>query len=123
MVDREKVIKGLEICSEHGSWHGLDCEHNEAYKDCPYRGCETGCVVTIAKDAIALLKEQQEQIEQMNFIYGFVYGGQVKEIKKLVRCNECKHRDPEDHKCDCGHDIQWQLPRADDWFCADGQQK
>lgn len=58
-IDREKVIKGLEICSEHGSWHGLDCEHNEAYKDCPYRGCETGCIVTIAKDAIALLKEQK----------------------------------------------------------------
>ena len=61
MIDRENVIKGLEICSEHGSWHGLDCEHNGAYKDCPYRGCETGCVVTIAKDALALLKEQPEQ--------------------------------------------------------------
>ena len=59
MINREKVIKGLEICSEHGSWHGLDCEHNGAYKDCPYRGCETGCVVTIAKDAIAMLKEQE----------------------------------------------------------------
>ena len=59
MADREKVIKGLEICSEHGSWHGLCCEDNEAYKDCPYHGCETGCVVTIAKDAIALLKEQK----------------------------------------------------------------
>lgn len=77
----------------------------------------------IISDAIDLLKDQQKQIEQMNFIYGYVYGGQVKEIKKLVRCNECKHRDPEDHKCDCGHDIQWQLPRADDWFCADGKEK
>lgn len=77
----------------------------------------------IISDAITILKDQQKQIEQMNFIYGFVYGGQVKEIKKLVRCNECKHRDPEDHKCDCGHDIQWQLPRADDWFCADGEEK
>ena len=67
--DREKVIKGLEICSKHGSWHGLDCEHNEAYKDCPYRGCETGCVVTIAKDALALLKEQPE----------------------IVRCKDCKN--------------------------------
>ena len=62
-MDREKVIKGLEICSEHGSWHGLDCEHNEAYKDCPYRGCETGCIVTIAKDAITLINEQQTQID------------------------------------------------------------
>lgn len=59
MIDMEKVIKGLEICSEHGSWHGLNCEDNEAYKDCPYRGCETGCVVTIAKDAITLLKKQE----------------------------------------------------------------
>ena len=39
----------------------------------------------------------------------------------LVRCKDCKHRDPEDHKCDCGHDIMWQLPRADEWFCADGE--
>ena len=44
-------------------------------------------------------------------------------IGELVRCNDCKHRDPEDHKCDCGHDIQWQLPRADDWFCADGKRR
>lgn len=34
-------------------------------------------------------------------------------------CKDCKHRDPEDKKCDCGHDIQWQLPREDNWYCAD----
>lgn len=67
-MSMEKVIKGLEICSEHGSWHGLDCEHNEAYKDCPYRGCETGCVVTIAKDAISLLKEQDATIKAQQFV-------------------------------------------------------
>lgn len=59
MIDREKVINGLKICSEYGAWHGIDCELSGAYKDCPYRGCETGCVVTIAKDAIALLEEQK----------------------------------------------------------------
>ena len=64
LIDRKKVIRGLEICSELGSWHGLNCEDNEAYKDCPYRGCETGCVVTIAKDAIALLKEQETTFEK-----------------------------------------------------------
>ena len=42
---------------------------------------------------------------------------------ELIRCKDCKHRDPEDHKCDCGHDIQWQLPRSDNWFCADGERK
>lgn len=44
-----------------------------------------------------------------------------KEKEYVVRCKDCKHRDPEDKKCDCGHDIRWQLPRADEWFCADGE--
>lgn len=78
MADREKVLKGLEICSEHGSWHGLDCEHNEAYKDCPYRGCETGCIVTIAKDAIALLKEQEAK-----------YGYWKNPNSQDCHCSEC----------------------------------
>lgn len=42
-------------------------------------------------------------------------------VAPVVRCKNCKHRDPEDKKCDCGHDILWQLPRADEWFCADGE--
>lgn len=40
-----------------------------------------------------------------------------------VLCKDCKHRDPEDKKCDCGHDILWQLPRDDDWFCADAERR
>ena len=42
---------------------------------------------------------------------------------EIVRCGECKHRDPEDKKCDCGHDIIWQLPRGDDWYCADAERR
>ena len=49
--------------------------------------------------------------------------GEMQEIATIVRCKDCKHRDPEDKKCDCGHDIRWQLPRKDDWFCADGERK
>lgn len=41
----------------------------------------------------------------------------------IIHCGECKHRDPEDHKCDCGHDILWQLPRDDKWYCADAEGK
>lgn len=56
------------------------------------------------------------------------YGEVVERLKAEgwvipVRCKDCKHRDPEDCKCDCGHDILWQLPRDDDWFCADGERK
>lgn len=46
--------------------------------------------------------------------------------KKLVRCGECNHRDPEDKRCDCGGH-EWLkgkiLPVEDDWFCADGERK
>ena len=40
-----------------------------------------------------------------------------------IRCKDCRHRDPEDHKCDCGHDIIWQLPRDDKWYCADAERR
>lgn len=38
-------------------------------------------------------------------------------------CKNCSHRDPEDKKCDCGHDIIWQLPRPDDWYCKDFEKR
>lgn len=41
----------------------------------------------------------------------------------VIRCKDCKYRDPEDKKCDCGHDIIWQLPRHDDWYCADAERE
>ena len=101
MIDRKKVIKGLEICSEFGSWHGLDCELNEAYKDCPYRGCETGCIVTIAKDALTLLKEQEpKQIETEEINDG-----------RLYRCPSCHmammlRKQPYCHSC--GQAVKWE---------------
>lgn len=57
------------------------------------------------------------------YVKGFHDAKTLEEYFIIVKCKECKHRDPEDHKCNCGHDIQWQLPRPDDWFCADGQRK
>ena len=45
------------------------------------------------------------------------------DVAEVVRCKDCRHRDPEDRKCDCG-----QLERAgcvfpvnDDYFCAYGE--
>ena len=46
-----------------------------------------------------------------------------RKASEIVRCGECRHRDPEDKKCDCGHDIIWQLPRDDDWYCADAERR
>lgn len=42
-----------------------------------------------------------------------------------VRCKYCKHRDPEDHKCDCG-EMERQgclFPVDDDYYCFYGQTK
>ena len=49
--------------------------------------------------------------------------GKAEAQPEIIHCGECKHRDPEDKKCDCGHDILWQLPRDDRWYCADAERK
>lgn len=45
------------------------------------------------------------------------------EINDLVRCKDCRHRDPEDHKCDSGEMERQGCPLkvADDYFCAYGE--
>ena len=77
MADIKKVIKGFAICSEHGLLNGEDCHGHYEYTDnladiikandyskqCPYNGCETGCVKTLAKDTFAMLKEQDELLK------------------------------------------------------------
>lgn len=43
----------------------------------------------------------------------------------IVPCKECKHRDPEDKKCDCGM-FERQgciFPVADDYFCKYGERR
>ena len=43
----------------------------------------------------------------------------------VVRCKDCRHRDPEDHKCDCGA-MERQgcpFPVDDDYFCKYGERK
>ena len=42
------------------------------------------------------------------------------EAADIVRCKECKHRDPEDKGCDCG---MWHMPftTKDDDFCSYGE--
>ena len=56
VIDREKVIKGLELC-EIGS--GDRCYETE----CPYYGQR--CTEGLKKDILELLKEQEEEIERL----------------------------------------------------------
>ena len=53
MIDPDKTIKALEVCSSGR------CEGS-----CPYRNIPQ-CTLTILADALALLKEQEKQIEHL----------------------------------------------------------
>ena len=46
-------------------------------------------------------------------------------MRPLVRCKDCRHRDPEDHKCDSGENERQGCPFkvADDYFCAYGERR
>ena len=54
MADKEKVIKGLEICANRvpGKY---DCN------ECPYEIDGNYCEINLAKDALELLKKQTEK--------------------------------------------------------------
>lgn len=79
-------------------------------------------------ETLTVLKEQQREIESMNFIYGFVYGGQVKEVRELVRCKDCKHwtaeRMNDYNKCKRWINVGVKnFATIGDWFCADGERE
>jgi hypothetical protein len=44
-------------------------------------------------------------------------------LTEIVTCENCKHRDPEDKSCDCGHAIKWSSPRNDNFYCADAERR
>lgn len=44
---------------------------------------------------------------------------------EVVRCKDCKHRDPEDHKCDSGalERAGCIFPVQDEYFCSWGERR
>lgn len=68
MADREKVIKGLETCSD--VYYGAD----GACSSCPYSQINGDrCLAELVHDAIGLLKEQEWHMlteDDDGFIYG-----------------------------------------------------
>lgn len=45
------------------------------------------------------------------------------DVRPVVLCRDCRHRDPEDHKCDSGQTERQGCPFkvADNYFCAYGE--
>ena len=74
MPDREKVIKGFECC--HVMVHDLGPDKTSC-GICPYKDVQTEeqidlggieCIAVLHDDAMALLKEQRERIETLEFL-------------------------------------------------------
>ncbi len=70
MPDREKVKKGFERCLSGKMPFGCG--------ECPYFGDEEyndawSCRLSLMRDAFALLKEQEERIEQLNRVVNGEY--------------------------------------------------
>lgn len=91
-IKKEKIIKGLAICKE-------DSKLCFGESECGYQSCFPRCWITLASDALELLKAQNEVIEDLlkvgyphNFqreepwIVDYMYAI-TKVIKKAVNLN------------------------------------
>lgn len=111
MVDREKVIRGLECCLK--TIDNEPCPKNCPYLDKCLEGIES-IFKPMISDALALLKK---------YAYGTRY-------VPVVRCYECQHWEPENAEefATSGHCRKpyWMSEGAttdSTWFCSDGERE
>ena len=106
MLDREKVIKGLEICSA-GEW---DSTGGRDHTNCPYYPAGyTGCTCKLLmRDALVLLKEQ-EVIEPIEMIDDYYPIGDPLRTTGW-KCGKCGERIAcHDNYCpNCGKAVKWE---------------
>lgn len=94
MIDKDNIVRALNLCLNHGTLGGTSCrgywkwadDHKDIvavddyHKECPYDKCETGCVVTLIKDTIELIEQLSELSEPRHGEWKWSHGGQ---------CSEC----------------------------------
>lgn len=108
MPDREKVKYDIERCI---------CHVPDACRDCSHygHGEVIGCMEELLTDALALLKEEEAELQKGRY-YSDVFDIGYKAGKEsLVRCKDCKHHD----RCEISEGCKDDL----DWFCADGERR
>ena len=97
MPDREKVIKGLEMCEKEGT-------AEEICYNCPYFGRQrdgaTMCITGLMQDALALLREQ-EPVKPYDNPLGY------------YRCGNCgthvhKYTEQDQYCPICGRKVKWE---------------
>lgn len=128
-MNREKVMKAIEICIKNG------CKNGIPNQLCPYSS-EVGCDLNqILADALELLKAQRETIDELIsadkalkllqeqeaqkfFVDEY---GKITPLPVVVRCKDCKHFEPDGIYTMC-YRHNGLSPNAD-WFCADGERR
>ena len=100
MPNKEKVIKGLECCSKGAvTPYVATCRF---CADCPYGENDIPCTRELARDALALLKEQEAE---QPIVHENSYGW------KFYYCPKCKQEFYQNRKqayCDkCGKAVKW----------------
>lgn len=71
MDNREKAIRALECCTQEDCY-GLDC---------PYVLAEGLCFQQMSDDALKVIREMAEELEELK-----------KERPKVILCKHCKHQ-------------------------------
>ena len=94
MIDREKVIKGLECCAKD------NCTITDI---CPYGKEDAGsCIERLCADALALLKEQ-EAVEPIPYHRsdGTIFKYECRKCRTKIFKNDlfCRH---------CGQVVKWE---------------
>lgn len=120
MSDREKVIKGLDVCVNRAPGE-YTCNK------CPYETDGNDCEINLTKDAIFLLKEQENAYSKLSKEY-LSLANRAAHRPNIVRCKDCRYYEPTPAKDE--PDRGWcngrcsDLPAVHgDWFCGDGKRK
>lgn len=103
MVDREKVIKGLERCKLYNK---VNCDK------CPYdyngRGNgKSECTAELASDALALLKEQEEIVPYIDIDEAKCPVCKVKLTRQELLGDDVLFEDFFDYCPHCGRKVKW----------------
>jgi hypothetical protein len=77
MIDRGKVIKGLEC---HADRTNLSCN----IAKCPYYELDF-CGVRLSQDALALLKEQEEKLKFLDALYNYINPNDMEQYMQMYR--------------------------------------
>ena len=81
-MNREKVIKGLEICR-----HRVISQEN--CKECPYiydgRAKQSNCEGVLHWDALALLKEQEEKLKFLDALYNYINPNDMEKYMQMYK--------------------------------------